>query len=102
MAFKCPKDRNQGVRDQGIWEAIPQDQADQSMLLETNNPNTGAWKYVWKLMCGCMETYGPACISVTVRHFLFALDKNISLGSCSYFHSSSFCFLHNFLAEACE
>ena len=36
------KDRNQGLRDRGIWEATPQDNADQSKPPEIDNPNTGA------------------------------------------------------------
>ena len=39
----APKDRNQGMRDWGILEAIPQNHADQSMPSETDDLNTGEY-----------------------------------------------------------
>ena len=64
MAFKCPKGRNQEVRDQGIWEAILQDHANQSMPSETDDPK----KRIYIIHSQMYGNLWP-----TLYNFIFAL-----------------------------
>ena len=66
----APKDRNQGVKDRGIWWATSQDHTHQFKPPETDDPYTGALGNQNKVelhLAGMLlrvETYGPPCISI--------------------------------------